>query len=64
MSRFYKPLTPDFRRKIIESLDSQIRELRTCEQNPFVSLQISSLSATKNLIYRLPDGYPIPMTKE
>lgn len=64
MSSFYKPLTPDFRRKIIESLDSQIRELRTCEQNPLVSLQISALSTTKNLIYGLPDGYPIPMTKE
>lgn len=63
-SEFYRPLTPSFRREINEAIDNQIIELNTCERNVFVNLQITSLTAQKNLINALPDGYPIPLKKD
>ena len=59
----YKILTPDFRNQIIESLDTQARELNTCDDTPFVRMQKVRLSAIKNLILNLPDGYPIPLER-
>lgn len=65
MSRkFMKPLTPKFREDINTSIDNQIRELETCQINAFVSARMCGLSALKNLINALPDGYPIPMKKD
>lgn len=61
---FTKPLTPEFRQNINESINSQIRELRTCEINAYVNMQLMGLQAWKNLINALPDGYPIPMRKD
>lgn len=57
----YKILTHDFRNQIIESLDTQARELNTCDDTPFVRMQKVRLSMIKNLILNLPDGYPIPL---
>lgn len=65
MSReFTKPLTPALRQDINISIDSQIRELQTCESNVFVNVQLIALQASKNLINALPDGYPLPMRKD
>ena len=61
---FYKPLTPDLRRKAIESINRNIAELRTCEPNALVQMQITSYQTAKTLINGLPDGYPMPMRKE
>lgn len=58
---YYKPLTPDLRRKIIDGIDSNIDELRTCQNNYLVSIQIGAWVARKNLIRSLPDGYPMPV---
>lgn len=60
---FYKPLTPNLRADINSSIEKNIAELRTCKSNVFVNMQIASYEQTKRLINGLPDGYPIPMTK-
>lgn len=57
----YKPLTPKFRRDILDSINSQVSELNTCQTNAFVSAQKAGLNALQNLIKALPDGYPIPL---
>ena len=58
---YYKPLTPQFRSDILDSINSQVSELNTCQSNAFVSAQKVGLNALKNLIKALPDGYPIPL---
>lgn len=57
----YKPLTPKFRSEILDSINSQVNELNTCQTNAFVSIQMVGLDALQNLIKALPDGYPIPL---
>ena len=57
----YKPLTPKFRSEILDSINSQVNELNTCQENVFVSAQRVGLDALQNLIKALPDGYPIPL---
>lgn len=58
---YYKPLTPDLRKKIIEAINGNILELRTCHNNVLVNTQIGAWEVTKNLIRSLPDGYLIPV---
>lgn len=62
-TEFYKPLTPAFRIQINDSISKNIAELKTCEQNVLVNMQIQGQLALKNLIDSLPDGYLIPMRK-
>lgn len=57
----YKPLTPKFRSDILDSINSQVSELNTCQENVFVSAHRVGLDALQNLIKALPDGYPIPL---
>lgn len=59
----YKPLTPKFRSEILDSINSQVNELNTCQTNAFVSIQMVGLNALENLIKALPDGYPIPIER-
>lgn len=59
----YKPLTPKFRSEILDSINSQVNELNTCQTNAFVSAQMAGLNALENLIRALPDGYPIPFER-
>ena len=59
----YKPLTPKFRSDILDSINSQVSELNTCQENVFVSAQRVGLDALQNLIKALPDGYPIPIER-
>ena len=59
----YKPLTPKLRNDILDSINSQLSELNTCQANAFVSVQKVGLNALENLIKALPDGYPIPIEK-
>ena len=59
----YKPLTPKFRNDILDSINSQVNELNTCQTNAFVSIQMVGLNALKNLFKALPDGYPIPIER-
>lgn len=60
---FYKPLTPSLRSEINVSIEKSLAELRTCQSNVFVNMQIAGYEQTKRLINGLPDGYPMPMTK-
>lgn len=60
---FYKPLTPNLRADINNSIDSNIEELRTCKPNGLVNAQISAYTALKNIMNSLPDGYPIPIER-
>ena len=60
----YKPLTPQFRSDILDSINLQVGELNTCQTNAFVSAQMVGLNALQNLIKALPDGYPIPLKEE
>ena len=55
----YKPLTPTLRNDILDSINSLVNELNTCQA--FVSAQMAELSALQNLIKALPDGYPMPV---
>ena len=57
----YKPLTPKFRSDILDSINSQVSELNTCQENAFVLAQKVGLNALQNLIKALPDGYPMPV---
>ncbi len=60
----YKPLTTTLRRKILESVDNELRELNECRETAYVSAYRAGYRALKTLIRRLPDGYPLPFTKE
>ena len=60
---FYKPLTNELRAKINSSIDNNIAELKTCESNALVNMQITANNVLKNLINALPDGYPMPMER-
>ena len=59
----YKPLTPKLRNDIMDSINSQLSELNTCQANAFVSVQKVGLNALENLIRALPDGYPVPIKR-
>lgn len=59
----YKPLTPKLRNDILDSINSQINDLNTCQPTAFVSAQKVGLDALKNLFRALPDGYPIPFER-
>lgn len=58
-----KPLTPQFRSDILESLNKQLEELNSCENNPYVAMQKIEINQLKNLFKSLPDGYPIPVER-
>lgn len=60
---FYKPLTPSLRADINSSIEKNIAELKTCKSNAFVNMQIVGYEQTRKLINGLPDGYPMPMTR-
>ena len=60
---FYKPLTPQFRADINDSINRNIAELKTCESNAFVNMQIEGYETARRLINGLPDGYPIPIER-
>ncbi len=64
MATIYKPLTPRLRDEIQASINDAIRELKTCNQNPLVTMQINSYNALQHLFDCLPDGYLVPMRKE
>ena len=59
----YKPLTPQFRSDILDSINSQVSELNTCQENAFVLAQKVGLNALENLFKALPDGYPVPIKR-
>ena len=60
---YYKPLTPEFRKQIDDSISKTIAELKTCKRNAFVNVQICGYQALRGMINALPDGYLIPMRK-
>ena len=60
---YYKPLTPKLRNDILDSINSQISELNTCQATVFVTAQKVGLNALENLFRALPDGYPIPFER-
>lgn len=60
---YYKPLTPEFRARINESVRYIEIELNTCQNTPYVTDQKIGLQALENLINALPDGFPLPMKR-
>lgn len=60
---YYKPLTPEFRARINESVRSIEIELNTCQNTPYVTVQKIGLQALENLINNLPDGFLLPMER-
>ena len=60
---FCKPLTPNLKADILGAINNMENELKTCENNAFVTAQLCALQAQKTLINALPDGYPMPMTR-
>lgn len=60
---FYKPLTPQLRAEINDSISKEMRKLESCQNNSFVQMYKESYFALSYLINSLPDGYPIPITK-
>lgn len=60
---FYRPLTPQLRSEIMQSIDSNISELNTCQSNALVNMQKTGYGALRNIINVLPDGYLIPFER-
>lgn len=60
---FYRPLTPQLRSEIMQSIDSNISELNTCQSNALVNMQKQDMGALRNIINALPDGYLIPFER-
>lgn len=60
---FYRPLTPQLRIKIMQSIDSNISELNTCQNNYLVNMEKTGYVALRNIINALPDGYLIPFER-
>ena len=60
---YYKPLTPKLRNDILDSINSQISELNTCQPTAFVAAQKVGMDARENLFRELSDGYPIPFER-
>lgn len=60
---FYRPLTPQLRSEIMQSIDSNISELNTCKNNALVNMQKTGYGALRNIINSLPDGYLIPFER-
>lgn len=58
-----KPLTPQLRDNILESLNKQLEELDSCKSNYYVVLQKNIFNQLKKIIKSLPDGYPIPVER-
>ena len=56
----YKPLTPELRRKIIEDVNSELKDLSECRETAYVSAYRMGYRALKTFIRGLPDGYPMP----
>ena len=55
------PMTPTRRMEIKAAIDNNIAELRTCEPNALVNMQIAAWETHRKLINALPDGYPLPL---
>ena len=60
---FYRPLTPQLRSEIMQSIDSNISELNTCQSNSLVNMQKTGYVGLRNIINALPDGYLIPFER-
>lgn len=61
---YFKPLTPELRGQILNGIDSNITELRTCKSNAYVNSQITALHALRAVVRGLPDGIAIPIKDE
>lgn len=60
---FYAPLTKELRSAAVSSIDARLSELDRCDDTPYVNLYKVAYSLEKSLLSALPDGYPVPMTK-
>ena len=61
---FYKPLTPALRNEINASIEQNVSEMNTCKPTAYTSIYLTGYKALKTIINGLPDGYPIPFTRE
>ena len=59
----YIPLTPAIRESVNNTIDGRLSELDKCDQTAWVSMARIVNVGCKNLINALPDGYPLPITK-
>lgn len=60
---YLSPLTKDMKNSINDELDNRIAELNKCNNTPYVSLYKSLYGLTKTFVNALPDGYPVPVSK-
>ena len=58
------PLTKEMKSSINIEIDKRVNELNTCDNTPYVALYKSVYGIAKSFINALPDGYPVPVTKE
>ena len=63
MSTYYEPLTPELRRKALDSIEHKIKELNTCQSTCFTSMYMAGYKAAQSIIKGLPDGYPMPIER-
>ena len=57
----YAPLTPSLRADINDGFEKTISELKNCEPNALINVQMEALKTYQKLINGLPDGYPMPL---
>ena len=61
---YLTPLTKEMKSSINIEIDKRVNELNTCDNTPYVALYKSVYGIAKSFINALPDGYPVPVTKE
>lgn len=61
---YLTPLTKEMKSSINIEIDKRVNALNSCDNTPYVALYKSVYGITKSFINALPDGYPVPVTKE
>ena len=61
MADYYKPLTPEFRRQINESIAKGRQEIGTCKPTAYTEMYNLAYTSLETLVNNLPDGFPMPM---
>lgn len=64
MADYYKPLTPEFRKQINDSISKGRQEISTCNHNAYTAIYNLAYTTLETIVNALPDGYPMPMIDE
>ena len=60
---YYRPITPEFREDLNNSIMGEIEKLQSCQQTSFTEAYISGYTALYGLINILPNGFPLPLSE-